>query len=133
MKRLKYPIAYSDIEQNLEKTVKFFASKRIHKGVFLGLSVLDGSFVCDEPERIFATLQPGEKLALVPDDSTVKHSNPTLNAVRDGTVIGSLPYADAVLPNELIRRGTEVFCYAEAKKLEIDLLHIAVSVYCEKI
>lgn len=129
---LLYPISFSQITDHPETLTDIFIKARPHKGAFIGVTELEGSFMCDSPEALFASLEIGEKLSLALDKSS-KLSNPPLYVSRsDGTALGTLPYGEAIFPNKLISLGVSLWCHLEAKSLQGGLLSIAVSVYSEK-
>ena len=130
-KKLSYPLTYDEIAERRAGSLRIMQKRRRRGYALLGLSLLEGSFLAEEPERIFATLEQGEKLQIVRGEGGTP-LNPALHILRaDGADIGTLPFADSVLPNALISRGVEVFCVAEAKKLVGGIISIAVSVWCE--
>ena len=130
-KKLVYPLTYDEIAERRAGSLRIMQKRRRRGYAFLGLSLLEGSFLAEEPERIFATLEQGEKLQIVRGEGGTP-LNPALHILReDGTDVGTLPFADSVLPNALIGRGAAVTCFAEAKKLDSGLLCIAVSLWCE--
>lgn len=132
-KGVSYPLAYADVTYRLGDSIKLLASRRVRNGSFIGLTPLEGTFLEDEPERIFATLEIGERLSVTRDESTKNQANPVLSVNRaDGTAIGTLPFTHSILPNALIDRGKTIFCLAEAKQLEGGLVSVAVSIYSEK-
>lgn len=127
-----YPFTYSYITEHIKEVTEYFIDKRPRKGEFIGVSGLDGSFMCENAEEIYDNLQIGEKLSLIAD-SELKNKNPILAAMReDGTYIGILPSSSALIPNMLMAHKVNVWCYLEAKSFCNGILEIAVSVYCER-
>ncbi len=126
-----YPITVKLLADHRELVHDLFKKLAPHKGAFIGVCELQGSFLCDSVGELFESLAIGERLALVRENE--KSLNPTLEATRfDGTAIGSLPFSSSILPNMLISRGLDVFCYMEAKEFNGGMLAIAVSIYCEE-
>ena len=127
--RLKshYPISVKLFRDERKLVYKVFRAVQPHKGVFVGVCELEGSFLCQEPEQLSSSLVVGERIELVLDETK------NLNAQRqDGTFLGVLPYTDAVLPKMMMERGIKMFGYFEAKDFIEDLLVITISLYCEK-
>lgn len=131
-KGLSYPLNYDEISERRADSLRVMQKRRVRGCAFLGLSLPEGSFLAEEPERLFATLEQGERLRAVRGEGGTS-LNPAIHILRaDGTDIGTLPFADSVLPNTLIARGVELFCFAEAKKLVGGIISIAVSVWCRE-
>lgn len=131
-KGLSYPLTYDEIAERRADSLRVMKKRRVRGCAFLGLSLPEGTFLAEEPERIFATLEQGEKLRAVRGEGGTP-LNPAIHILRaDGTDIGTLPFADSVLPNTLISRGVEISCFAEAKKLVGGIISIAVSVWCRE-
>ncbi len=126
-----YPITVKMLADHPEQVHELFKRLSPHKEAFIGVCELEGTFLCDSLGELFESLYFGERLSLLPENE--KTQNPALEATRsDGTVIGSLPFSDSLLPNMLIARGLEVFCYIEAKKFNGGMPSVAVSIYCER-
>ncbi len=126
-KKSLYPITLKLLADRQSLVYDVFRSVQPHKGEFIGVCELEGSFLCDEPERLYDSLTFGEKMSVVVDETD------RLSVERiDGTQIGILPFADGLLPNMLLSRGINVFCYLEAKELDETMLTVAVSLYCDK-
>ncbi|MBQ8896353.1 MAG: hypothetical protein IJY88_06145 [Clostridia bacterium] len=126
-----YPITVKLVADHRDLAYEIFEKLHIHKGGFIGVCELNGCFLCENVGELYSSLGFCERLALVRESS--KSENPILNAVRtDGTVVGSLPFSDSILPNMLISRGVNVYCYAEAKEFNGGMLAIAVSIYCDE-
>ena len=122
-----YPITLEFLKENSPLVYKLFRKYSLHKGAFVGVCEIEGSFLCDEPKKLYNSLTVGEKL------SVKLNENDRLSVYRlDGTEIGLLPFLDSVIPKMLISRGIGVFCYFEAKDFEDEILRIAVSIYCDK-
>lgn len=127
----QYPLTLSVIADKPEMAKKIMLKENPHKGVFIGLCKLEGSFLCDSPGEVYSSLSIGEKLCITPDASS-KHTYPPLMVtLADGTLLGKLPFGNSVIPNMLLSRGISVWCHAEAKVFGAGMLEIAVSVYCE--
>ena len=127
-----YPVTLSLITDHPKEAKKVFLDERPHKKAFIGITKLDGSFLCDSVGELYSSLQIGEKLSLIPQEKSAR-SLPILNAAReDGTFVGVLQYSDAILPNILMSMGISVWCYVEATKFNAGMLEIGVSIYCEK-
>lgn len=108
-----------------------FSELKPHKGVFVGVCLLEGCFLCDSPGELYSELAFGERLALADKSKPLK--NLPLEVIRaDGTHLGNLPFADSILPNLMFARGINVYCYLEAKEFNGGMLAIAVSVYCDE-
>lgn len=133
MRKLKdYPVSLSVISEHPKRANEIFLEARPHKGAYIGVAKLQGSFLCELTGDVFADLEIGEKLTVAPDLQS-KLSLPPLNVTKeDGTFLGILPYAEAILPNILISRGIELWCYAEAKEFKGGIPEIVVSIYCEE-
>ena len=130
-KTTDYPVPLATIIDHPEIAKKIFLEERPHKDTFIGVAKLDGSFMADNVGEMYDSLQIGEKLLLSLEEGA-KHSLPTLKVLRiDGSFVGYLQYSTAILPNFLISRGIEVWCYAEAKSFNGGLPEIGVSIYCE--
>lgn len=131
-KKKLYPITISMLRDHSDMIPEIFLAARPHKGAFLGVSELDGSFLCDNAKEIFESFQLGEKL-YVSVDRESKISVPPLSVYReDKTFLGTLPYGASIFPNLLLKRGVNIWCHAEAASFDNDLLSIAVSIYCEE-
>ena len=131
MKDPIYPFSWDMIVSRPALCVNYYEKHGRRKSVFIGVAPVDGAELCDDPDRVFATLCTGEKLSLVREES--KRTNAPLSIRRDdGTALGYLPYAASVLPNALIDRGLETWCVAEAKSFEKGVLELGVSIWCEK-
>ncbi len=133
MRRNKYPLTFEDFSERTDYAIKVFESVKPHKKeCFIGVCTLEGSFMCDDPKSIYETLSQGERLELNPEPDSAL-ALPRLEVRRaDKTKIGMLPFADAVLPNMLLKRGLSVWCYFEASRFNSELLEIAVSIYCPR-
>ena len=130
--RITYPVTVADVRENLAECEKIFVKKRIHRGAFIGLSLLEGVFTADDPQKLFDSLVFGEKLLIKRDESFKKSKRPPLSALRsDGSEAGILPFSESLLPDKLISLGKEVYCFIEAKSFGAGIPDIAVSVYCE--
>lgn len=126
-KKSLYPITLKLLKDRRSLVYEVFRKVEPHKEAFIGVCELEGCFLVDEPEALYSSLAFGERLAVVTDETnnlSVRRAN--------GTEIGILPYADAVLPKMLISRGISPFCYVEAKELNNGTLAVAVSIYCDK-
>ena len=125
----RYPLSFADAERAAPAAISVFKRRRVHKGEFMGLSVLEGSFFADDPERIYVTLPVGEKLELAVENRKksvcLAVSHPAFGA------LGSVPPCNSVFPAYLMERGIGVSAYCEAKSLEAGVLRIAVSLYCD--
>ena len=129
-KRKNYPVSVSFVKDHYEKLPKIFKKVRPHKEVFIGVCLLDGSFMCDSPEELYSSLTLGEKLSVLCYDT--EKVEPLEVRRNNGTVLGTLPFNESVFPNMLISRGIDVFCYIEATDFTAGILEIAVSIYCER-
>lgn len=128
-----YPITVSDVADYQESVLKVFRSKKRHNGAFVGVSLLEGSFMCENPESLYATLTLGEKLSLKRDNETDLMHASTLNVFREnGEFVGSLPFSASIFPCKLLDLGIDVWCHFEASALSADGITVAVSIYCEE-
>lgn len=121
-----YPINLKLLSDRKNLVYDIFRKVKPHKGAFIGVCKLDGSFLCDDIDGTFASLAFSELLYVVKDETgnlTVRQSN--------GNELGILPYADSVLPKMLMSRGINVYCYLEAKEISGSDLALAVSIYCD--
>ncbi|MBE6691985.1 MAG: hypothetical protein E7586_01460 [Ruminococcaceae bacterium] len=132
MRKIKdYPLDFSYIRDYPDRATKTFKKAKPYKDTFIGLAVLEGSFLCENSKEIYESLQIGEKLIVKQVDGP-RHSFPPLMVYRENSEeIGKIPSAHSIFPNVLIDRGISLWCYAEAKSFESDILEIAVSINCE--
>lgn len=127
-----YPITVSAVTDYSKDIPKIFLSKKRHTGMFVGVSLLDGSFLCENPSCLFSSLAVGEKLSLKRENEIDKlHASTLVVSRQDGAFVGYLPLAASIFPCKLLDLGVAVWCYFEAATLESDLLTVAVSIYCE--
>lgn len=125
-----YPITVSLLENHKLLTHELFAYYKFHKGTFIGLFLLQDVFPDSFVGELYESLSLNERLAI---ERTDGKENGVLAAKRgDGTVIGSLPRAESTLPNMLISRGLNLFCFVEAKQFNSGYPEIAVSLYSEE-
>jgi len=128
-----YPINFKLLNDRKELVYSVFRKVKPHKGGFISVCKLDGSFLCDDCESLFASLEIGEPLSIVKRDGKGKRICQPLEVKRkNGEVIGSIPYTESVIPNLLISRGINVIAYLEIKEYASEILNLAVSVYSEK-
>lgn len=128
-----YPINFKLLDDRKELVYNVFRAVEPHKGGFISVCRLDGSFLCDDCESLFASLRTGEPLSVVMCDNKGKHICRPLEVKRkNGEVIGTLPYTESIIPNLLAARGINVTAYLEIKEFSSDILNLAVSVYSEK-
>lgn len=128
-----YPITFKLLNDRKELVYNVFRKVKPHKGGFISVCKLDGSFLCEDCESLFATLAIGEQLFIVKREGQGKRTCQPLEVKRkNGEVIGSIPYTESVIPNLLISRGVNVTAYLEIKEYASDILNLAVSVYSEK-
>ncbi len=126
-KKSFYPITLKLLSEDRSFVFEVFRKVSPHKGTFIGVSKLEGTFLCDEQKELYDSINIGEKLSLVPEDYN------RLSVQRDdGTKLGMLPFVDSLLPNMLIPRELNPIAYLEAKEFEDDILTVAVSLYCDK-
>lgn len=131
-KKSNYPVTLSLIIDHPDEAKKVFLDELPHDGAFIGVTKLDGSFLCDSVGELYSSLQQGERLSLLPEEGSA-HALPALKAVRaDGSFVGVLQYSAAILPNMLMSRGISVWCHLEAAQFNAGMLEIGVSIYCEK-
>ncbi len=128
-KKKNYPVSVSFVKEHYKELPAIFKKVRPHKEGFIGVCLLDGSFMCESPETLYSSLTVGEKLVIACDDT--EKVKPLEVKRSDGTVLGVLPFDASILPNMLISRGIDVFCYVEATDFTAGMLNIAVSIYCE--
>lgn len=120
------------IRKNEKELTKYFSGHNLHKGTFILICELDGSFLAENTEDILRTLNIGEKLNIVQIEKGKDFFNCNLRVERqNGTFMGQIPYRKCLLLNALIRRNTEVFAYLECFDNSDDLFSVGVSVYCE--
>lgn len=126
-----YPIDLKLLSDHREAVSEVFRKVRPHKGAFVGVCELEGCFLCDSAGELFESLEFGERLSLFREKGKKRYA--PLAAVRkDGTAVGNLPFSDAILPNLLIERGINVYCYIEAKEFNGGMFAVAVSIYSDK-
>ena len=129
--KFSYPIEIKKFKYDREKIRDIFIEQKPHKGTFITVAMLNGSFMCENAEEIFKTLEIGEKL-LVSFDKDSKMLLPSILVHRsDDTFLGRIPRAFSMLPFTLLQRDVDVWCYVEAISFEDEYLEIAVSIYCE--
>ena len=130
--KYSYPVTLSLITDHPDTAKKVFLDRPPHKGAFIDVTKLDGSFLADSVGELYSSLQIGEKLSLLPEEGPSKRL-PALKAVRaDGSFVGYLQYSAAILPNMLMDRGISVWCHVEATQFNGGILEVGVSVYCDK-
>ena len=132
MMRIKsfYPITVKLLQDNKKLVIDVFKKLRPHKGGFITVCELKGCFSWENVGETFDSLQIGEALWAVKNESA-KSVQP-LDVIRnDGTPLGFIPYSESVLPNMLIKRGVKVICYIEAKEFHGGMPAVAISVYSE--
>lgn len=129
--KISYPITVSLLRQYPEEITKFFVNKKSRNGVFMGVSLLEGSFLCDEPAEMISSLKAGEILSLERINESKNHASQLSVSCFDGRCIGMLPYSASIFPCKLLDLGIKVWCCFEAAELENEMLTIAVSIYCE--
>ncbi len=130
-KRKEYPLTFSYICDYPELALDVFKKEKPHKDTLIGLAVLEGCFLCDNPKEIYETLQIGEKLSVKKLEGLKQSLPPLVVSRENGEEIGKIPFSHGIFPNLLIERGINLWCYAEAKSFKSDILEIAVSIYCE--
>ncbi len=127
-----YPIALSMVEERPKLVEEIFVKLAPHKGVYIGVCILDGSFMCDSPGELFSSLEQGEKLRIVyKDEFKNKNYRPLEVQREDGTYVGVIPLVNSIVPNIVLARGLKTWCHLEAKEFNAGMLSFAVSIYCE--
>ena len=129
--RTEYPLNFAFIKNRPTESKEIFLKKTIHKGVFIGLVVLEGTFPDGNGEEVFETLSIGEKLKIF-FDKTQQTLTPLEVRNESEITVGYLSFPMSVLLSSLIEREIECFCFLEAKDDESGVLNLAVSVYCEE-
>lgn len=137
MKRLKpsFPLTVSMVSEHHEETVELFRRKPPRKReCFIGVCILDGTFLCDDADKLYSSLSVGERLELsYRKEQSERTPIMPISAVRaDMSEIGALPFEYSIIPSMLASRGIRSYCYVEAKSQSGGLVSVAVSVYCEK-
>lgn len=137
MKKMKpsFPLTVSMVSEHHKETVELFKRKPPRKReCFIGVCILDGTFLCDNPGELYSSLSIGERLELFyRKEQSEKTQVMPISVVRaDQTEVGVLPFEYSVIPSLLASRGVESYCYVEAKLFQGGLLSVAVSVYCDK-
>ncbi|MBQ3230040.1 MAG: hypothetical protein IJB49_03380 [Clostridia bacterium] len=137
MKRIKptFPLTVSMVNDHPQEVSSLFRKKPPRKKEnFIGVCILDGTFLCDDIGALYDSLSIGERLELVyPKEPSVNMRVMPITAVRsDGTEIGMIPFEHSVLPCILASRGVISYCYIEAKRFQGGFASVAVSVYCDK-
>ena len=126
-----YPLSLSQISQNRNYALSVFKKIKPHKGTFIDVVVLEGSFLCDDSKSVYESLEIGETLFIRKDEESKQPMSALFVFRQAGEEIGKIPFANAILPNLLLERGIHLWCYAESKSFNADILEIAVSIYCE--
>lgn len=123
-----YPVNVKLISDRKELVCDLLRKIRPHKdGAFIGVCLLEGSFLCDNVGELYESVSFGERLNVVADAElrlSVENAS--------GRSLGFIPFADSVLPKSLISRGIKVFCHLEAKEFNGGLISFGVSLYCDK-
>ena len=120
------------MRKNEKELAQYFSEHSLHKGNFILVSELDGSFLAENTEEILKTLKTGEKLKIVQIEENKDFFNCNLKVLReDGTFMGQIPYRKCLVINMLIRRNVKVSAYLECFDNSDDLFSVGVSVYCE--
>ena len=127
-----YPFSFGLIASEPKLCAGYFTSRRWRGRSFIGLCELDGAALCEDPARVFAALEQGERLELSPRIVKGKSKPPLIVAGSGGGEVGYIPFAASLLPLALIVRGADVFCLVEAKTMQKGVPEIAVSLWCGK-
>lgn len=126
-----YPFNFSFIANRTAEAEAVIKKIKPHKGGFVGIELLEGTFPDGNAEELFESLSFGERLELF-RDSEVKTVTPFEVKREDGATIGYLPFPTSVLLSSLIKREVKCFCIVEAKDESSGIFSVAVSVYCEE-
>ena len=128
----KYPITMSMVTDHYEELSNIFYKSKPHKGAFVGVALLEGSFDVESPKEIFDSLEIGERLELFLDKDS-KLSIPPIYVFRENqTRLGQLPISASFVPIMLLEKGINVWGHFEAKSFIGGLLSVAISIYCDK-
>jgi hypothetical protein len=126
-----YPFDFSFIANHTAEAEMVIKKIKPHKGGFVGLEILEGSFPDGNAQELFEEMSFGERFELFRDkeDKTI---TPLEVKREDGATIGYLSFPISVLLASLIEREIKCFCFLEAKEESSGIYSVAVSVYCEQ-
>ena len=110
-----YPLTVSFYEEHPELASRTMISRRPHGDGFVGLAEL---MTADITGECFDDIRVGERLEV------------TVGSEALG-VIGEIPFSESILPGELLLRGGNIYCFAEAKSFRPADVRILVSIYAE--
>lgn len=130
-KKYSYPVEMKKFKYDLDKVPEIFVELKPHKGTFISVTMLHGSFLCENAGEVFKTLELGEKLLISADPNSKLLLPPILVHRQDKTFLGKIPATFSLLPFILLQREIDVWCHIEAMTFEDEYLEIAVSIYCE--
>ncbi len=130
--KITYPITVSQVRNNVAEVTEFFVNKKHHKCAFIGVSLLEGSFLCENVDKLMSSLAAGETLSLARINESKLCASQLTVSRDDGTCIGMLPFCASIFPCKLLDLGIKVWCCFEAAEIENDILTIAVSIFCEE-
>ena len=125
-----YPPTTDFIADKYVSAVEAFAENTDREGIFIGLSLLDGTFDIAHPQKLRDELRVGEILTLVPEKS--KSKTPPLAAFRGDTPLGYIPSAAATVPLYLMSLDETVKCYVECFSFASGVLSIGVSLFLDR-
>ena len=127
----QYPLNLAFIRNRTEQAEDIINDIKPHKGVFVGLQVLDAIFPDVDEETAFSELMYGERFDVCRESKSKKVTSLVVKR-SDGVTVGYLSFTMSVLLTTLMKRGIESFCFLEAKAEESGIRSVALSVYCDE-
>lgn len=124
-----YPLTISFYEEHPELASRTMISRRPHGDGFVGLAEL---MTADITGECFDDIRVGERLEVTAGSSGRSRRIPVLTVGSEALgVIGEIPFSESILPGELLLRGGNIYCFAEAKSFRPADVRILVSIYAE--